>query len=115
MTWLTVFKNILTQLDADMEICIIIELPEKDTEDPQNKIVIKTENLCFNNIPTLISTVRFELQLNDKPSFHSRLVVTTRKDFPANSFTHEYNLLERKLEKCCKEFDKIKKKTSDSK
>lgn len=62
-----------------MEICTITELPEKDTEDPQNKIVIKAENLCFNDIPTLISTVRFELQLNDKPSFHLRLVVSQKE------------------------------------
>jgi hypothetical protein len=90
------------------------ELPEKDTDDPPNRVVIKTENLCFNDIPTLIATVRFELKLNDKPSLHSRLEVKTRKGFPANSFINEYNLLEKKLEKCCKEFDKIKKKTSDS-
>ncbi len=115
MAWLTVFKNILEQLAADMEGCTVTELPEKDTQDPKNKIVIRVTNLCFNDIPTLISTVRFELQLNDKPSFHSRLTVTTNKGFPANSFLHEFNLLEKRLEKCHEEFDKIKKKTSDSK
>lgn len=113
LAWLTVLKNILTEMSANIGECTITELSEKDTCDPKTKIKVKVENLRFNDIPTLISNVQFELLLDDRESFHSRQSVKTNKRVPADSFTHEYNLLEKKLEKCCKEFDKIKKKTAD--
>jgi hypothetical protein len=101
-------------MNANMGECIMTELPETETTDPKSKIKVKVENLRFNDIPTLISNIQFELLLDDRESFHSRQSVKANKKVPANSFTNEYNLLEKKLEKCCEEFDKIKKKTSES-
>jgi hypothetical protein len=98
---------------ADIEECIITELSETETSDPKNKIKIRVENLIFEDIPTLISNVQFELALDDKESFHTRQNVKTNKEIPAHSFIHEFNLVEKRLEECCKRFDKVKTKYSE--
>lgn len=113
MTWLVLLKNILSDLNANMEECIITELSETETVDPKNKIKVKVENLRFDDIPTMISNVQFELVLDEKESFHTRQSVRTDKKVPARSFTHEFNLVEKRLEDCCRRFDKIKRKYLD--
>lgn len=113
MTWLVVLKNVLAEMAANVEECVISELSETETADPKNKIKVRVENLRFEDIPTLISNVQFELALDDKESFHTRQSVKTNKKVPAHSFTREFNLVEKRLQDCCKRFDKVKGKYSE--
>jgi len=108
-----VFKNVLEEMAANVTDCRIAELPEGNTAHSKNVILVDVSNLIFEDIPTLILKVQFELSLGKKKSHHTRQSVTPNKKFPYNSFINEFNLVEKRLEECCKRFDRIKTKYSE--
>jgi len=74
-------------MEANIDECVIKELPE-DKSKPES-IVVSVTNLIFDDIPTLISNVQFELMVGEKSSLHSRQKIIPSKKCPANSFIHE--------------------------
>ncbi len=91
------------------------ELPEEKMVDPQTRIVLKAFNLSFHDIPTLVLTVDFRLVIEGtEKSGHIRVNVTPNKVYPPQDFLNDFNLVERKLDECCKEFDEIRNQTPNS-
>lgn len=109
--WVSAFKEILARKGVETKNCKFSEIPEKDTDDPQTTVRLDVKNLIFANIPTIIAKVRFSLVLdgNKKSSWYAKNV-TTNKDIPQASFTDEFTLFEKRLDDCCREFDKFRKR-----